>query len=354
MDGALSAQVLGDLAELRAIQSDWLALAGRAESYSAAQGPDFVATAWATLGGHHGDRLAVIAVRREDELVGLWPLFVRREPRKSTARHLGAGADEEYAGPLIAAGPDAERIAARALAEAMRLADLLVVCNVPGDGAAAAAVRRGGRLTHAWSQDCPVVELKAGWTAWLAAKSKTFRYTLRHDRKLLAERGEVRSLKMEGAEDGERFVDWLFATKRRWLADRAIAESWLLDPAARELFVRLLAREGGAEAHAFALTVDGTIVAGCFCLASRDRLEFHVTAFDPDFGDGRPGNLLLEDAVAWAAGRSLDFDFRMMQATYKDRWADRRDRFDSFYVACTWKGALAVLAQKVRVRLRGG
>jgi CelD/BcsL family acetyltransferase involved in cellulose biosynthesis len=349
---ALSAQVLDDLEAVRALKAEWTELAGRASAYSAGFGFDYATLAWDALARQPGDRLAVVTVRDAGRLAGLWPLFVREEPRKSVARHLGNGSDEEYAAPLIAAGPDEAAIAARLLAQARRLADLLIVRNLPVLGVMALAVTAAGGLQHRWDDTGSVISLAGAesFEAWVAPKSKPFRYDLRNDRRKLASLGVLESRVMTGPADGPRFADWLFATKRAWAAERGLTESWLYGDQGRDHLAALLA--GSPDAFGQAILLDDQIIAGGSVVVSRGRLEFFVTAFDPAHASCRPGNLLNEDLARRAIAMGLDLDFRMMPAGYKDRWADRKEPIASFWLANSLKGAVAVLAQRIRVRLR--
>lgn len=351
---ALSAQVLDDLEAVRALKADWADLAGRASAYSATSGFDYATLAWAALAQDPAVELAVIVLREGGRLAGLWPLYVRREPRKSVAKHLGAGSDEEYAAPLIAAGPDEAAIAVRLLAEARRLADLLIIRNLPIPGVMAQAVEAAGGLKYRWDDTCSVISLAGAdsFETWVAPKSKQFRYDLRNERRKLAALGVLESRAMVGPVDGPRFADWLFEAKRGWASERGMAGSWLYDDLGRDHLAALLAQS--PDAFGQAILLDDKIIAGGSVLVSRDRLEFFVTVFDPAYADYRPGNLLNEDLTRRAIAMGLDLDFRMMLAGYKDRWADRKEPIASFWLANSLKGAVAVLAQRVRVKLRRG
>lgn len=354
MDGALSAQVLGDLADLRAIQAEWADLCARASAYSATSSPDHATAAWAALDAPDDCRLAVIAVRSGGRLAGLWPLFVRDEGRKTVARHLGNGSDEEYAAPLIEAGAGEAAVAARLLAEARGQADLLIVRNLPLPGLMAETVASARGLKFRWEDTCSVVSLAGveSFEAWAAPKSKSFRYDLRNERKRLAALGRLESRTMVGPADGPRFADWLFEAKRRWAGDRGLQDSWLHSDQGRRHLAALLSRPGDHDVFGQAILLDDEIIAGGSVVVSRGRLEFFVTVFDPAHARNRPGNLLNEDLVRIGIARGLDLDFRMMRAGYKDRWADRREPIASFWIANSLKGALAVAAQHARVRLR--
>ena len=354
MAGTTTAQVLGDLDALRAIQDDWTDLAARASSYSATSAFDHATLAWTAMGARADRRLAVVVVRRAGRLVGLWPLFVRDEGRKTVARHLGNGSDEEYATPLIEAGADEPLIAQRLLAEARGLADLLIVRNLPLPGIMATAVSEAGSIRFRWDDSCSVVDLAGveSFESWASSRSRQFRYALRNERRRLASRGRLESRTMIGPLDGPRLATWLFEAKRRWAEGRGLAESWLHSNLGRDHLAALLSRPGDHDAFGQAILLDGEIVAGGSVVVSRGRLEFFVTAFDPAHARDRPGNLLNEDLVRIAIARGLDFDFRMMRAGYKDRWTDRSEPIASFWIANSLKGVLAVAAQHARVRLR--
>jgi len=100
---------------------------------------------------------------------------VRSKRGLRVAYPLSAGAHEEYGGPLLLEDADADVVAARALAEARRLADAIRIYRLPAGGRIAAAVEVDRSPKHRTRIVCPVVGLSAfpGWDA-LSALARRF------------------------------------------------------------------------------------------------------------------------------------------------------------------------------------
>ncbi len=95
-----------------------------------------------------------------------------------------------------------------------------------------------------------------------------------------------------------------------------------MDPYVCDFYKSVLGKPGSG-VFGFSLDLDERPISGGICLVSASRMEFYVVTYDPTFASVSPGNLLIEDLVKWCVPRKLDFDFRLTDAPYKDRWIDR-------------------------------
>lgn len=351
--------ILSDPAAVSDLRTEWDELLAEAESYSASMSFDYVMQGWAALPKTDDCRLAVIVARQDGRLMCVWPLHVRREGGKTVARHLGCGAHEEYAGPLFRRDVAAAKSIRAALEAARGLADLLMIYSLPTPGLASAVVSAALGRKHRVQIASPVISLKdfSDWDAWLATKSRSFRAGLRNDGRRLEKLGEVQFREMSGPVEGARLVEWLFRFKRQWCLARGVTRSWILDEQGLNFFMGLAMRApeqrpAVADTEFYALTVDDRIIAAGAGLVSSDRLEFFVTAIDPEYGDYSPGNLFAQGYAKRAMEAGLDFDFRISQDGYKLRWVDRYDRYDSFYFACTPRGHLALTSMQLGLAIR--
>jgi CelD/BcsL family acetyltransferase involved in cellulose biosynthesis len=341
--------------ELRDLRTAWEVLAERVTPLSPTQTFRFAEAAWLNMRRTSSTRLAVITVRRGEELLLVWPLFTERKRYLTEAAHLGFGAEEEYGDPLMVDDGYAAGVAALAIDAAAGLAaDILLVSNVLPDSTFAIALKGYRAIKRHEVHFCYRVELRdhADFASWIATKSKSFRQGLRYDRRRLSQAGALRSGQTEGAAEASELVAWLFDIKRAWLDARGILESWIRGREAEAQFVALLSapESGGAgerDVHGFTLRLDGRIVAGCLCLLSEQRLEYFITGYDPAFASYSPGNLLIEDCVAWAITRHVDFDFRMMPSAYKARWAGRLDRVHRYRLATSPMGSALLLKEQM-------
>ena len=355
----LRVEVCSDDAAIQRARAAWRDLADRSATYSASQTPDYAIFAWEGRRRPDDVALAVVLIWRGERLVCAWPLYTSRRGGLRVATHLGAGGNEEYSGPLLDEGDQALAIAALALKAAMGLADVLEVYAVHPDSAIVGALKsaRGWRYENN-ALHAPVVTLTAAsdFESWVMGKSRSFRQGLRADRKRLAEQGAVRLVQARGRAEAATLVDWIFESKRGWLAARGITHSWLLEPEGRELLTRLIARPESSDQKpdvlGFGLKLDDKFLAAGVFFRSPSRLEFFVSGFDPDSYAFSPGNLLIEDCVRWAIPEGLDLDFRTTQDAYKLRWADRQDTRETHILACSTRGGLRILRYELNRLVR--
>jgi len=341
----LTVEMLADADAFARLRADWSGLLVAAGAYSVSLTPGYIEAAWEATPKPQGSALALITVRRGERLVGLWPLHVQRRGGATEAIHIGAGYGGGYSAPLIAEDDEPAAIADLMLTRALRLADHLSVLAISVESPVAAAIRE--RIKRRYSNDLlsPVVTLEGfdGLDSWLATKSSSFRQELRAGRKKLAARGRFEFERMVGAEDGTVLVDWLFCTKRAWAADRHINDSNILKGPAEAVFKALLTREpvtdpACGDVRGYALRLDGRIIAGCINFHSPGRLEYVMTAFDPEWRKYAPGHLMVEECVRIATAEGSVFDFLLTRDSYKLRWANRFDRYETHVVGCTWRG----------------
>lgn len=335
-------------AQLQALKPEWDALFRGVIEQSGTLGYAYATSAWRELPKTSDTRLSVIAVRKSGVLACLWPLYVDREGSHTFACHLGCGGNEEYAGPLLGDGPEDRQAGELALKTAKSLADVLKVYNLSGGSQAAAILAEDSGLRWKGSVQSPVVSTRRcdSFEEWLATRSSNFRSGLRRERRELCAQGELVFKRMAGPVDGPACVDWIFGRKREQLASQGVLKSWVLTSEAQSIFSALASAPAVPDkvddVEAYALTLDGQTVAAGLVVNGDGRMEPTIAAFDPQFSRMSPGNLLIAEWTALAVSRKVDLDFRITQEAYKLRWSDRFDRFDSYVIACTPKGAASV------------
>jgi CelD/BcsL family acetyltransferase involved in cellulose biosynthesis len=356
---ALTVTICGDVAQARALKSEWDDLFAQSAASSAAMSFDYVIPAWKELSKVARNRLAIVTVRRGGRLECVWPLYVARIRFKSVACHLGCGAYEEYAGPLFRDGPGAAEILRAALKAAKALGDLLQVYNVPEASLAAKVLAADDTLVLRTSVSSPVITLRGveDFESWVKSKSKNFRAALRNDRRRLQSIGTVEFREMSGPLDGARCVDWIFEHKRRWVIEREMTPSWVQDELGKAHFMALAVRTpeerpARPDTQFFALTLDDKIISAGIGFVSHDRIEYFVSAVDSEYNYYSPGNQFVLGYATVAIQMGLDYDFRITSDPYKLRWTDRFDRYDSFWIACTPRGLISTARQWVRGEIR--
>jgi CelD/BcsL family acetyltransferase involved in cellulose biosynthesis len=355
----LNVVIYDDAAKVASLREAWDQVLGGAAQYSAAQAYDYFVPAWVETAKIPGARLAVVTVWNDGVLAAVWPLFVHCERFYQVTCHIGTESFQEYSGPLVRADADAPQVLRAAIDAAKGLGDLLKVYNVRAPSPEADALAGDRANKHPMTVGSPVMTLTGyvDFEAWMMSKSKNFRAALRNDRRRLAGVGEVKFLEMSGPVDGNRFIDWIYASKRQWLDERGIGASWIRESHGENIFRALAVRTPDQRAargdtEFYALTLDDKIIAAGIGMSSSDRIEFFVSAFDPEYSYYSPGNQLIQDYATLALQSGRDFDFRITHEAYKLRWIDRYDRFDSFYLACTPLGEVALRFEQTRLRIR--
>ena len=371
----ISVVVHDDITAVEALRAEWEELLrGTAYDHSGSLAPDYVIAAWRAGAASKDRRLAVIEVRQDGMLALLWPLQTIPERLGRGATHLGYGANEDYAGPILRRDPAFAPAHEAGLAAAKGLADVLRVYNVRNwteddrlGGAAIDSPIKGSTEARliardpAFRREGTALSLVASTSLdtdpdrWLRATSKSLTNWLRTARKRLSETGEVTFERWSGPERGPQAIDWIFAQKRAWLEGRRDPSGWLRRDQGEAFFHALAARPAGAGVdplEVWVLALSGTPIAACVLVNGDRRCEYVVTTYDPAYRDFSPGMLLIQDCARLAMSRGLDLDFRLTQEDYKARWADREDRYDTFIIACTPVGAAVVAAERAEKAVR--
>jgi CelD/BcsL family acetyltransferase involved in cellulose biosynthesis len=292
---------------------------------------------------NRGERLAVITAWRSGELVGVWPLFTYRQNGVVAAKHLGSGSDEEYGGPLVHDDETGTEVADAVLRQAVQLADVLYVFNVPVDSPVARSLKSRRTLKYVGVQNSPVATLRTfgSWDEWLESKSHNFRKQARQKRRRMAAAGALEAAALTEPSEAKGLVDWLFDIKAAQLTARGIRESWIFGSRGRRFFQELVSQPHGM-ARTHALKLDGKIVAGYLSLVSDESLETYVTGFDSGLDAHSPGLVLLQVVFDDAIESGLDVDFRLTAEPYKLHWTDGYEQYNTFVVACSVLGVPTV------------
>jgi CelD/BcsL family acetyltransferase involved in cellulose biosynthesis len=334
-------RVVDSAAELASLEPAWEALQRDAAVTSVFASFDWQRAWWHSYG--RGRPLRVLVAADGDAIVGILPLYIdTTTPLGYPVRLLrlvGTGADTspDDLGPPLAATREAE--VARALADAVLalrdwdvlwLTDMDPACAFTAAMAAAARRARLGCLTGR-SERIRYLTLPSTYEAWMGTLHRDRRYRIKSARK-----------KLEAAHRDARFFVW---------SDGATLDAGI-DRLA-ELHHKRWARTG--EAHSFStpeyvgfhravmhacfardrlrlycLELSGQIVAMYYFYRFRRRTYLMQSGFDPDFGNVKPGQVLLGHIVEHAIGEGNKvLDFLRGDHRYKDELAtgERETRY---------------------------
>jgi CelD/BcsL family acetyltransferase involved in cellulose biosynthesis len=324
--GGVSACLHEDVAELEPLRSGW-------ETLATATGSPFGGPIWTEAWWRHlapaGARLAVVAVHRGGELIGLAPFYASDKLGVTELRLLGGGWSSRL-GVLAEAG--AEEQVATAVVEALRGAprspDIvhweaidaaspwpeLFSTEWPGG--------RAHRIEEESQRGAPVVHLSHdSYEDWFAAKSSHFRSHMRRDRRKIDREDVVfRFADRASLERDLNAFGRLHSTRREGRGG-----STAVSPGAMAALLEIGAT--GIDDGRFRLQMidgpDGEAISAQLYVAAGNTVAFWNTGFDEAWRKFSPGALAVLVAIedAFERGDTL-MDLGGGEAAYKERLAD--------------------------------
>ncbi|MDB4969226.1 MAG: cellulose biosynthesis protein [Myxococcales bacterium] len=306
---------------LGALEESWEALQRDAAITSVFASFDWQKAWWDVYG--RGRPLRLLVAFAGEELVGILPLYVEtvqvlRRPVR-LLRFVGTGGDTspDDLGPILAASREEE--VARALADAvLRVGDwdVLGLTDMHPDCAFTAAMRtaveraRLGRVAGRCER-ITFMALPATFDAWLASLHRDRRYRIKNARKkLYAAHPDARFFLWTDPATLDAGVDRLaHLHRKRWQSIGAPHGFSSPEYIAfhRAVITACLPRD---RLRLYCLELSGQTVAMYYFYKFRDRTFLMQSGFDPDFGNVKPGTVLLGHVIEHAIGegyRVLDF-----------------------------------------------
>jgi CelD/BcsL family acetyltransferase involved in cellulose biosynthesis len=327
----MKVRVVDSEAGFAALAPAWDALHARAAVTSIFAGHDWQHTWWR----HYGrGRLRVLVAHEGYRVVGILPLYLDTLPTMRfpvhALRFVGTGGDTfpDDLGPVLA--PGYEEDAALALATsavALRGWDVLLLGDMDPTSAFLAAIARATAgaphdVRSGRSERIAYLELPTTWDAWLAGLHRDRRYRVRSIRKKLC-----------AAHPGARFFVWPTETLDDGV-DRLIAlhnKRWERTGQAHSFSTRAYVDFHREVMHAcarrdqlrlYALEAAGRVIAMSYYYRFREKIYLMQSGFDPDFGDVKPGQVLLGHVIEHAIGEGTRvLDFLRGDHRYKDELA---------------------------------
>jgi CelD/BcsL family acetyltransferase involved in cellulose biosynthesis len=325
---SLVATMIEEEVGLEAIRADWdaLAVASR-EPYCA---PGWMLPWWHAA-RPSGAGLRVVAVREDDRLVGIAPLFAAKDQGRGSAYGFLTENLSPPVGPLAAAGREAE--VAAAIAAALATASpaptrIELWSRAPAVGVVGAFAESwpGHRP---WARAAPPVPVPSvsldglDFDAWFATRSSKFRQESRRMRRRIEDEGaEFALVERDGVDDA-------VAAFERLHGDRWQSASGALVPG----LSRMLA-EAADELHAdgrlrmFTITVAGEVIAVNIIVSAGGKASGWNSGFDPAWNKFSPSMLLTLHAIADAVERGeTSFSLGPGEGGYKRRLADDQEEW---------------------------
>jgi CelD/BcsL family acetyltransferase involved in cellulose biosynthesis len=318
--------------EMASLAARWEELQNEATVTSVFGSFDWQHLWWETYG--RGKPLRLLVATAGAALVGILPLYLDTVPMLRypvrLLRFVGTGGDTfpDDLGPVLAAGREQE--VARALAAAvMGLAgwDVLYLTDMDPTSAFTAAIGAAARTAgHGTvperSERIAYMDLPASWDLWLKSLSGDRRYRIRNIRKKCSAAHPTRFFVWDDPATLDQGVDRLVHLHhKRW--EKAGQSHAFSSPEYvrfhRSVMAACFRRD---RLRLYCLELSGEIVAMYYFYKFRDRVYLMQSGFDPDFGQVKPGQVLLGYIVEHAIGEGHKvLDFLRGDHRYKDELA---------------------------------
>ena len=359
-DRALRLEVATSEAWFAALALPWTALWMRADG-STFQSHGWIAAWLGALPVRRQPRLRLVLAWREDDLVGVLPLVVRRY-RGLRVLEWAAKDVTDYCDALVEAGVGKAGIVRAMWAAITREGgwDVAYLSHlVPGSAigevadsarAASAPFRPGRRMATSFHIPAPLDPTRS----WFDTLPRKKRQNYRRSGATLAEMGiSPRFRLVEPSQPKEALLVRLIELKTGWLrrtgrSSPLLEEDGLLfrrlvDVLARAGSLRLFVLEGA----------DGRLLAGSVNFVEHGRLLAFFTAYDPAYERGSVGIMTFVEAIGWAFDNGLsEVDFLCGAEEFKRRLDARAVTLRSVVAARTLLGRAALALESAAHAVR--
>ncbi|MCX7899975.1 MAG: GNAT family N-acetyltransferase, partial [Methylocystis sp.] len=268
-------------------------------------------SAWAgALGERQRPELCIVVARSGGSIQAIAPFAIYKT---GGLRVLDWAAREysDYCDVILPPGVDRSLLDRMWVAlEAERRFDLALLTHVRPDACVRALSNGVGsagprlELCHREETSSQLVSSASGGDAWFDAQPKKFRQNYRRGRKIVEEGARLTFRLLASDEPLEPALERLVELKRLWLARNGLnAPLFAPGSAMLQALVGAMLREGAL--RAFVIERDAKIIAISINCEDRGALLAYLTAYDPEFGRGSPGMMLMVDYIKWALDHGL-------------------------------------------------
>ena len=349
----IATEIIRDASRFAALRAEWNALLQQSDADCV-----FLTWEWLHTWVRHllgGRRLAILAVRRDNELIALAPFAVRAPQFKRLVPYpafefLGSGtAGSDYLDIIVRRGDEWAGLSA--LREEIRRAGIPVElgqlpCERSQAARLAAVLAQEGWHGQAESVHvCPFIDLSGHtWESYLATLGADHRYNFNRRLKNLHRRFDVRFEAACAETQRAEALRLLVALHEMRWRDRGEPSDAFHTPghiAFHEEFTRLALELGWL--RLFVLRLDGVPVSALYGFRYGRTLSFYQSGFDPGYGRYSVGlvtmGLAIRKAIEEGAG---EYDLLHGAEAYKWHWArearalERRELFPAGARGALW------------------
>lgn len=334
------------------LAAEWRALEARCPQAATAFQSASLVLAWARYFSDARTEFRLVTVRRQGELVLVWPLAVETTPFGKVACWAGDPIGQ-YGDVVAADGSAREGWIDSAFAEIGNWGDVDFLClrGVRSDGAIAGwAARRGREIGPA--SEAPVFDAASFGDA-ASFKAARWPEVKRNEKRLrkLATLGDVHFEVLGPGAQAAALVLRAFAFKRDWLAARGLYGRALIDRRTEQCLAALAGDTASASGLVVShLSTGGETAAIEIGFRRGGRHYAYMGAFSPDYAKHGPGMIAAGLTIGDCIEAGLDeYDPLPPASDYKLAWSNRRVTVRDYGVVLTWTG-YAALASAAWVR----
>ncbi|MEQ1749007.1 MAG: GNAT family N-acetyltransferase [Prosthecobacter sp.] len=329
-------EIIRDQAGFATLESVWDTLLSQSSTHSPFQGWEYVQLWWAEC---HQDFQLCIGVVRDDvgEIVGIAPLVIGKgaDGSRQHLRHLGfmngiGDVQGERMDFIVPAGREGEitPVLMTVISESRQLWDVVRLNKVPTESLnysyLLSELRWAGSGTGVLNlTECRFIKLPTSWDEYALRQSGNWRRKMRKRWENLSEGRQLRTL-MAGKDCPagpaiERFFDLhamnfpegvsSFLREKSRRVHRQLMEKWLLDGRATLPMIE----------------ADCQLIAGIYCLTSKNEVLQYQLGWDPQYAKYGLGNLAMKWAVECAiTSGATCYDLLPGDYEYKRVWCEDR------------------------------
>lgn len=344
--------------QLAALRDEW-----NATALASPQPNVFLTWEWTTTWWSHfgdGDELHVVVLRDSQGIAAIAPLqrtSIGVGPSRSTVLQRISPQAGDYGGIIVSRRTD-EVVTALAghLQHQVRRTRVsaVLLSRLPSDDppivALIAALRRRSEI-EASEQRLDGISLFAEITDDFNLKKLAKKHKINQRTRRINEAYETVDFSYHTGDDLDRGLDILLQVhQRRWEGREDELQGLLAEPGQEAFMLDVIRRlDERGWVRLLTLSADGRPVAAELDFELGDRVVMFKGAFDPEFGEFSPGQLLHHQVMADGVDRQVDvIDFGRGEQHYKQRWANGERHLVSLTI--TRRGLWGAIAT---ARMRG-
>lgn len=317
----------------------WRDLCSRVPGHGYYQTFDWNWRGWECIDDRKGRTLKVIVGTDEDRTVLIWPLAVSGVAAWRIAGWLGSEAGG-YGDVLVEPGPkmgEWQREAWRHIASKSGI-DVTILRYVRKDSSVDRLLDGMSKASRQ-SVAAPFIawDDHADWPSYVGALKSNLRKDQRRRRRRLEGQGELTYRQVEGVEDIEALIDWMFVHRAAQLERGGMTGRWFESSEHRD-FVGAAVADARAAGNLYLakLAVDETVVAAEMGIVYEGCLYSWWSAFDMEWSKYSPGRIALEESLKWSCENGLGiFDFKPIGESYKYDWTGRDVTVNHYLLPCS-------------------